>query len=258
MRRRRAAYYSRNGSYSRSANAEAAEDAGRFPRTRAAAYLGLSVKAFNAGCLAVGYRATEWHHVGKYANPVDYYDCEELADSPEFWRGAAEAYKSKAKRAAVLAIYDQRQAAAREERREEFRQQLIRQRDCSVRVRKHDGSVNWFRRCVMAGIYGKEIPAVGDEVGFREAAKVARQKREAEEQRKSPLMSLLKRYFTLGRDDYDREIWRLGDVTVLIHNGGINIGPRYRPDRSQKPKGHFGLHLTIEEAVEVLNNILGL
>lgn len=89
MRRRRAAYYSRNNSYSRSYNASCAEAEGRLPRTRAAAALGLSTKAFDAGCAACGYRATEWHHVGKYANMVDYYDTEELSASAEFWTGAA-------------------------------------------------------------------------------------------------------------------------------------------------------------------------
>jgi hypothetical protein len=71
---RRSAYYSRNDSYSRSANAEAAETEGRLPRTRAAQALGVSVKAFDVGCARCGYTSTEWHHVGKYAMRVDYYD----------------------------------------------------------------------------------------------------------------------------------------------------------------------------------------
>lgn len=100
---RRSAYYSRNNSYSRSYNAERAEAEGRFPRTRAAAHLGLSVAAFDAARRAIGYVTTEWHHVGKYANPVDYYDAEELSSNWRFWAAAAAAYKSKAKRAELEA-----------------------------------------------------------------------------------------------------------------------------------------------------------
>lgn len=84
----KAAYYSRNNSYSRSAGAEYAEREGRYPRTRAAKELGLSVKAFDAGCAKINHRSTEWHHIGKYANRVDYYDTHELAANPLFWRGA--------------------------------------------------------------------------------------------------------------------------------------------------------------------------
>lgn len=84
----KAAYYSRNRSYSRSANAESAESDGRFPRTRAAQSMGISVKAFDAGCLAANYTTSEWHHVGKYANKVDYYDTAELELNIKFWQGA--------------------------------------------------------------------------------------------------------------------------------------------------------------------------
>ena len=101
--RRRSAYYGRNQSYSRSYNAERAEDSGRLPRTRAASRLGVSVKAFDAGCEKAGYRSTEWHHVGKYANMVDYYDTEELEASWKFWVGARSAYSGKAKKKELLA-----------------------------------------------------------------------------------------------------------------------------------------------------------
>jgi hypothetical protein len=256
--RRRSAYYSRNDSFSRSANAEAAEEEGRYPRTRAAAALGLSVKAFDAGCRAAGYRATEWHHVGKYASMVDYYDTEELADNPEFWRGAAEAYKSKAKRAAVLATMERRREEDRQAAIEAFRRRLINQRDCTRPVRRHDGRVNWIRRCGVAGVLGKEIPPVGDEDGFQAAAARAAEKQADQERRKAGLMSLLKTYFTLGRDDYDREVWKCGDVTVFIHDGGVNVGPRYRPNGSKPPKGYFGLGLSFEVAAETVRRILGL
>lgn len=82
------AYYSRNNSYSRSLNAEIAENENRFPLTRAAAFMNLSIKAFKAGCEKCKYSPSEWHHVGKYANRVDYYDTTELNDSLFFWKGA--------------------------------------------------------------------------------------------------------------------------------------------------------------------------
>src|ERR1039458_4330994 len=82
------AYYSRNNSYSRSYNATAAEGEQRFPRTRAASFLGLSTAAFDAGCKKANYTTGEWHHVGKYANEVYYYDTTELRANPLFWLGA--------------------------------------------------------------------------------------------------------------------------------------------------------------------------
>lgn len=70
------AYYSRAGSYSRSYNAEVAEDEGRCPLARAKA-----VVAAEYGCTQVVAAASlgllhdgEWHHVGKYAAQVAYYD----------------------------------------------------------------------------------------------------------------------------------------------------------------------------------------
>jgi hypothetical protein len=62
------AYYSRNDSYSRSFNAELAEEHGRLPLTRFRARYGLVPD------LARRYWSGEWHHVGKYAACVDYYD----------------------------------------------------------------------------------------------------------------------------------------------------------------------------------------
>tara|TARA_Y100001963_G_C6721964_1_gene419544 strand:+ start:225 stop:569 length:345 start_codon:yes stop_codon:yes gene_type:complete len=91
-----ASYYSHGRG--RSWNAEEAEQYGRYPRTRAAESLGVSVKAFRAGCIACEYVASEWHHVGKFASAVTYYDTEELKADPRFWKGCAEAYKSKAKK----------------------------------------------------------------------------------------------------------------------------------------------------------------
>lgn len=82
------AYYSRNNSYSRSYGASCAEAEGRYSLTRAAKEMGLSSVAFKAGLAKAGYRSTEWHHVGKYANTVDYYDTTELQDNIMFWIGA--------------------------------------------------------------------------------------------------------------------------------------------------------------------------
>ena len=148
--RTRSAYYSRNDSFSRSYNAEIAEEEGRLPRSRAAASLGLSVAAFDAGCAAVGYVATEWHHVGKYANRVDYYDCETLADDPKFWDGAASAYRSAKKHAEIIARGERAAAASKAARIAKFRERLISQRDCSRPVKMHSGSLNWYRFALAA------------------------------------------------------------------------------------------------------------
>lgn len=130
----KSAYYSRNDSFSRSYNAEVAEEEGRLPRSRAAKSLGLSTSAFDAGCRAAGYRATEWHHVGKYATQVYYYDAAGLARDPRFWIGALSAMKTRAARRAVLARWDAAWDAARKqwhrermERLAAFRERLHRQ-----------------------------------------------------------------------------------------------------------------------------------
>lgn len=69
-------YYSRAESYSRSYNAMEAKRAGRMPLTRAAKYVaaeaGVTQKAAKVALQAV--HDGEWHHVGKYATRVDYYD----------------------------------------------------------------------------------------------------------------------------------------------------------------------------------------
>jgi hypothetical protein len=151
-RRRRSAYYSRNDSYSRSANAEAAEAEGRLPRTRAAAALGVSVAAFDAGCAAAEYRSTEWHHVGKYATMVDYYDTTELEESVEFWQGAAAAYKSKVKQAELRARLPALLAKRKAERVKAFTAKLLRQRDCSVLVvsGRAASELRWAKLCQKA------------------------------------------------------------------------------------------------------------
>ncbi len=112
------AYYSRNNSYSRSYNAERAEKSGRLPLTRAAKYLGLSVAAFKGGCEAIGYQSNEWHHVGKYATQVAYYDTAELSEDYKFWKGA----KTKANKEFVATeITRCLKAVAKENIEEKFR-----------------------------------------------------------------------------------------------------------------------------------------
>lgn len=177
MRTRKTAYYSRNDSFSRSYNAETAEEEGRLPRSRAAASLGLSVAAFDAGCSAVGYRATEWHHVGKFAARIDYYDCAELGENPEFWRGAAAAYKSAKKRAEILATMARRAEAERVARVEEFLRKIIENRDCTRFVLRHSTEANWISYCRLqfaaAGITGPNVPtrkiAPGDKKSLENA-----------------------------------------------------------------------------------------
>jgi hypothetical protein len=90
--------------FGRSQNAYAAEEEERFPLTRAAAYLGLNVRAFIQGCLAVNaYPSREWHHVGAYGARVNYYDTRWLRRQRAFWEAAAASYKSAHRRAEVLA-----------------------------------------------------------------------------------------------------------------------------------------------------------
>lgn len=73
---RPSAYYSRAGSYSRSYNAEVAESEGRAPMSRAkvtvAAEFGCSQSIAQAALNML--HDGEWHHVGRYANRVDYFD----------------------------------------------------------------------------------------------------------------------------------------------------------------------------------------
>ena len=163
------AYYSHNKSYSRSYNAECAEKEGRLPRTRAAAYFGLSVKAFDAGCNEANYYTSEWHHVGKYANKVDYYDCDELKNNPDFWLGIANAYKSPAKKAAFMTIFNQRKVEQKKERINDFTNQLIKNRDCTIPVHRHNGNTNWTKRCLAAGITKRTIPVYGNEESFKKS-----------------------------------------------------------------------------------------
>ncbi len=64
----RSTYYGRAQSYSRSYNAELAELDGRLPLTRFCAKYGLRPSLVRLR------GSNEWHHVGKYATPIDYYD----------------------------------------------------------------------------------------------------------------------------------------------------------------------------------------
>ena len=159
MRQRWARY---GNGYSRSVNAECAEADGRLPRTRAAESLGLSVRAFDTGCAEARYTATEWHHVGRYASEIYYYDCNALADDPAFWKGAL-SVSSPVKRAAITA----RLQAAREKARDEWRQRMAAQRDTSVYIasRREATRLNWELHCqrVCCGLrLGLATPTPGD------------------------------------------------------------------------------------------------
>ncbi len=102
FKKRSWAYYGRNDSYSKSLNAENAEADGRYPKSRAAKELGLSLKAFKTGLHAADYTSNEWHHVGKYATAVSYFDTKELNNDWKFWFNAAKEYKSKVKRLELI------------------------------------------------------------------------------------------------------------------------------------------------------------
>ena len=221
--RHRAAYYSRSDSYSRSYNASAAEAEGRLPRTRAAAELRVSVAAFDAGCDAAGYSSREWHHVGKYANQVDYYDVEELRLSPDFWHGAAQKYKGAAKRAALMAASEAAKVAAAlteivERKRfvEAFRSKLVRQRDCSHEVRRHDSEHAWRMRCdaVRAAVEFCNVP------GIIAATKAWKAKTAAAAATTVELFEILRTHFVLVAD---KTYEGLG-VRVMVHqNKCVNV-----------------------------------
>lgn len=102
MKYRTATYFS--SGRGRSWGAEEAEEKGRYPRLRAAMRLGISVSAFDSACDAVGYVPTEWHHVGKFASRVEFYNTRVLSRNPRFWDAAVAAYKSKAGQTRVAAI----------------------------------------------------------------------------------------------------------------------------------------------------------
>jgi len=72
----RSTYYSRAGSYSRSYNAHVAERAGRMPMSRARVAVAREFNCSQATAAAAlsHFHDGEWHHVGKYANCVSYYD----------------------------------------------------------------------------------------------------------------------------------------------------------------------------------------
>ena len=77
----RAARY--GGGLSRSVNAEIAEENNKLPLTRAipvvianAAALGVRLTRKDARAILIEAGSSEWHHVGKFANRVDYYATE--------------------------------------------------------------------------------------------------------------------------------------------------------------------------------------
>lgn len=74
MRFKSASYRGTDGNtnFSRSFNAQRAEQSGRMPATRAAKAWGFK----SATTLKEWVDSSEWHHVGKYATIVDYYDVE--------------------------------------------------------------------------------------------------------------------------------------------------------------------------------------
>lgn len=230
---RRAAYYGRNDSFSRSYNAEVAEDEGRLPRTRAAASLGLSAAAFDAGCAAAGYRPSEWHHVGKYANMVYYYDCEALAADPAFWAGAAAAYKSAKKRAEILATMDRRAEDERVAAVEIFRAKLIRQRDCTVAVRRHSALARWNDRCIAARISCAipvgELATFAAAVAERRARDAAtRARAELRERQAGALLAILQAEFAPATDDFGRTEFRRGDLVIYPQRSNGAMANVYR------------------------------
>lgn len=125
----------------RSRRASEAQSEGRCPASRAAKKLGVSLAAFRAGCRAANYSSDEWHHVGLYAQRVDFFDAEYLKGNSDFWRGVASA-----QRGGILSD------AARSVKVESFRRQLIQQRDCTHSVKRHATKANWYKFCEAQGL----------------------------------------------------------------------------------------------------------
>lgn len=102
---RRSAYYSRTGGYSRSYNAEQAEAEGRFPISRAAKIVAENAEctiAFARKCLdRIG--SSEWHHVGKYAARVYYYETEKAVRMARLFFGCERRATIRTRRQATYA-----------------------------------------------------------------------------------------------------------------------------------------------------------
>lgn len=81
-----------------SLNSLKAKNYGKFPLTGAAKDLGVSTSAFKAGISKADIIPCEWHHVGKFATAVDFFDTEECDNSYLFWIGAMQFYKTKTKK----------------------------------------------------------------------------------------------------------------------------------------------------------------
>src|ERR1700744_3458615 len=154
-------YYAAADSFSKSARAHEAENNGRYPRARAAKELGVSVKAFDSGCDAANYHTSEWHHVGAYATPVDYYDTNELKNNPAFWRGCGSSYKRAAKRAEFEEIARAVENSERQKILSEFRARM-RQNLTPLPRPTHDSKKNWRHYCERQGCTVYQLPKPGD------------------------------------------------------------------------------------------------
>lgn len=74
----------RNGN-SRSYRAECAENEGRFPISKCAAFFNMSLKLFKEALNYAKIESNEWHHVSKFANKVNFYDTNEIKSNFSFW-----------------------------------------------------------------------------------------------------------------------------------------------------------------------------
>jgi hypothetical protein len=129
--RNRWAYYSRSDSYSRSYNAEQAESEGRFPKSRFRAEIRKAIGSratprllrayYKAGAAIIERGTNEWHHVGRYASRIDYFDFSKLIAL-----GGRLSEATKEARQAPLRTTKTRQRATklRKEERERKRQNL--------------------------------------------------------------------------------------------------------------------------------------
>jgi hypothetical protein len=244
----RSAYYSRANSFSRSYNAHVAEEQGRLPKSRAAKKLNISVPAFEAACKAINYFPTEWHHVGKYAKRVVYYDTDWLQSSQEFWENAANFYNSKIKKifCQQKAENAKKFAAEQEEQNhrefvEKFRQKLIQQRDCSREVKKHNPHIAWKKRCQKFGVFGLSVPEYDIE-----KLNEAKRKFLAEKNKiiiiNKKLMKILRRNF-IQKEEF---VYCGLGLKVLLHNNcqSVNI---YGIEN--------GINLKQEKALKMLEEI---
>lgn len=114
------------------------------PAIHAAKALGVSLEAFRAGTARANLETTEWHHVGKFANRVEFWDTEELEHAPLFWAGCGVAYARGASKRRWLAEQTRKAYRSKKEAAKAFDRRLF-----HSRMQRNMGEgpfCDWLRR----------------------------------------------------------------------------------------------------------------